>query len=166
MIGPMTCRVRSDGAAGRPASMENEGLVMLFRFMLWLCDISGKRRRQIEMAAVEDWKRTNLILERQTAIETWWANHRPREQRRAVADWSNGRPILRVEMQQGADDKWRCVVRDKEGNPIVVSAGFGFRDKERLRNLILNVDMVKMEFVDLPRKKRKANGAVIKEKEE
>lgn len=141
---------------------------MLFRFLLWLCDISGKRRRQLELAAVEDWKRHNLTLERQTAIEDWWTHHQEREQKRAVSRWVDGRPILRVEMQQGGDDKWRCVVRDKEGNPIVVSAGFGFREKTRLMNLILNVDMVKMEFVDLPRKERKpkANGAVIEEKEQ
>lgn len=129
---------------------------MLFKLILWLFDLSGERVKEIRNQAVRDYLDANLFRIKRQAIDEWWkANKGPKMaelRATAIREYCEGRPVITAELQQGTDKKWRCVLREDDGDPILVSAGFGYRDKTRMTSKVYQVEMVSFQFKELPPK--------------
>ena len=132
---------------------------MLFRFAMWLLDLSGKKRRKIEKEAVERWCNANLWYSNDKAITTWWDTNKGAKKAEFIREWSESRPTIVVEVEKDKRGRFRCVARDEESDPIVVSSGFGYKNMDNLTARLGKLRMVNLEFKEVVSEPKKPKGA-------
>jgi len=127
----------------------------MFRFCMWLFDLSGEKRKRIKREAVQQWKDEHLWAVKSAAIADWWENNKGSKKFDIIKEWCEARPIITVGIQKDLRDRYRCKLHQGEGDPIAISSGFGFENAPALRKAIGRLSMANIVFVELPPSKPK-----------